>query len=133
MNHALELWRGPALSGFEDVMTLHPTAIRLEERRLSVIEWRIEADLACGSGPDLVADLAELVAKYPLRERFRAQLMLALERSGRQAEALAAYRAAWQLLNRELGIEPGAELRRIHQAILNGRSASATSTAIHAP
>ena len=91
---------------------------RLEELRLTALEKRVDADLASGRHAEVVAELASLVDEYPLRERFRAQLMLALYRSGRQADALASYRTARADLTEELGIDPGAELQSMEQAIL---------------
>ena len=101
-------WRGVALADFAYEPFAQPAIGRLEELRLLAIEKRIEADLALGRHAELVGELEELVAEHPLRERLRGQLMLALYRSGRQAEALAAYRAARRLLVDELGIEPSA-------------------------
>jgi YVTN family beta-propeller protein len=116
---ALALWRGEA---FTDVLSDAPflagAANRLAERRLLALERRIEADLHLGRAKDLVSELEGLVAVHPYRETFHAQLMLALYRSGRQAEALAAFRRARELLVDELGIEPGPELRDLEQAIL---------------
>ena len=91
---------------------------RLEELRLAALEDRLEADLALGRHAELVAELEALVAEHPLRERLRGHLMLALYRSGRQAEALAVYRATRRALVDELGIEPGRALRELERAIL---------------
>ena len=115
---ALRLWRGPALADLAFESFVRPEAERLEGLRLVVLERRLEAELALGRHAGLVAELEALVAAHPLRERFRAQLMVALYRSNRQADALAAYRAARETLVDELGIEPGAELRELEQAIL---------------
>src|SRR5918994_127762 len=90
VSEALELWRGPPLGGLELGGSARVDVQRLEERRLAVLEDRVEADLALGRPADLIAELEALVARYPLRERLRGQLMLALYRSGRQAEALSA-------------------------------------------
>src|SRR5262249_42121070 len=95
-----------------------PAIVRLEELRVAAIEKRVEADLALGCHSGLVAELEALVAEHPLRERMRAQLMLALYRSGRQAEALEAYRSARAALVDALGMEPGPPLQRLEQAIL---------------
>jgi DNA-binding SARP family transcriptional activator/DNA-binding beta-propeller fold protein YncE len=115
---ALALWRGRP---FEDI-AYEPFAQieieRLEERRLAALEGRIEADLALGRHADVVEELEALVTAHPLRERLRAQLMIALYRSGRQAEALRVYRDARRELVAELGIEPGDALRKLEQAIL---------------
>jgi DNA-binding SARP family transcriptional activator len=101
---ALALWRGPAPG--------------LDERRLAALEDRIEADLALGRHAELVAELETLVAQQPLRERLHGQLMLALYRSGRQADALEEYRHTRETLVDELGIEPGETLQELHRAIL---------------
>src|SRR5208282_5982908 len=91
---------------------------RLEEERLTVSENLVEVRLALGQHRELVPELEALIGGSPYRERFHAQLMLALYRSGRQAEALAAFGRARDLLSGELGIEPGRELRRLHRAVL---------------
>jgi YVTN family beta-propeller protein len=115
---ALGLWRGEALSdiGFEPFVQAE--AARLEGLRLDAVQDRIEAELSTGRGTELVGELERLVAAEPLRERLWAQLMLALYRSGRQAEALEAYRRARQTLVSQLGIEPGPELRDLERRIL---------------
>jgi YVTN family beta-propeller protein len=115
---ALKLWRGQALADLADGPGPRVEAIRLEEMRLSAIEDRVEADLALGRNADIVGDLEALVAVYPLRERLRGHLMIALYRSGRQAEALAAYQAARRKLVEELGVEPSPALQRVERAIL---------------
>jgi hypothetical protein len=115
---ALALWRGPALSDLLDVGAVARIAARLDELRDAALERRIEADLACGRDADAAIELAQLVAHHPLRERLRALQMLALYRSGRQADALAAYRAARATLVDELGIEPSRELQDLERAIL---------------
>jgi DNA-binding SARP family transcriptional activator len=114
---ALAIWHGPALDGLHTPV-LRQAADGLEELRLAVIEERIDVELRLGWFGSLIADLATHVAAHPLRERLRAQQMLALYRLGRQADALEAYRQARELLRADLGIDPGPELRRIHQAIL---------------
>jgi tetratricopeptide (TPR) repeat protein len=93
---------------------------RLEEQRVQVIEWQTEAELNLGRHEQLIPRLRGLTDRHPLRERFHAQLMLALVRSGRQAEALTAYQQARRVLIDELGIEPGPELRALHERILDG-------------
>lgn len=118
LRSALELWRGRPFEALGDEGALRREADRLEELRLSALEARIEADLELGESTDLVAELEGLVDRHPYRERFWRQLMLALYRSDRQADALAAYRRARELLDRELGIEPGDELKGLEQAIL---------------
>jgi predicted ATPase/DNA-binding SARP family transcriptional activator len=115
---ALELWRGPALADHRFAEFAQREIARLEELRMEAIEERMGAQLARGRDADLVGELRALVAEHPLRERMRAHLMLALYRSGRQAEALEVMREGRRLLVEELGIEPGPELRRLEQAIL---------------
>jgi DNA-binding SARP family transcriptional activator len=114
LNEALGLWRGSALCD----CLLPLEAARLEEQRVAAIEQRVEADLASGRSSELVGELESLVAEHPLREPFRAQLMLALYRAGRQAEALDSYRVARTTLLDELGIEPSPRLQQLEQAIL---------------
>ena len=114
LDEALGLWRGEALADCE----LPLEAARLEEQRVAAIEQRLEAELTSGRSSELVGELESLVAEHPLREPFRAQLMLALYRAGRQAEALAAYHSARETLLDELGIEPSPRLKQLEQAIL---------------
>ena len=114
LDEALALFRGPPLADVE----LPLEAARLEELRVAARERRCAAALALGGGDDLVPELEALAAEHPLRESFRAQLMLALYRAGRQADALAAYRDARQRLVDELGIEPSPRLQELEQAIL---------------
>src|SRR5437588_2574017 len=118
LSAALELWRGPPLQDLALVPFAQPEVRRLEELRLGVVEDRLDADLACGRDGDLVPELEALVADNPLRERLRAQLMLALYRVGRQADALTVYRDTRTVLVDELGLEPSAELQAIEGAIL---------------
>ncbi|PWU22408.1 MAG: hypothetical protein C5B48_10065, partial [Candidatus Rokuibacteriota bacterium] len=118
LREALSLWGGPALVDFAREPWAIAPAARLEEVRLAVLEKRIDADLAIGRHAELVGELEELVVAYPLRERLRSQLILSLYRSGRQAEALGAYRASRRLLIDELGIEPGHPLQELERAIL---------------
>ena len=118
LREALALWRGPALADFVYEPFAQTEIARLEELRTVAVEERIEADLALGRHAELVSELEALVQAQPLRERPRAQLMLALYRSGRQADALASYRSARETLVEELGIDPGPELRELEAAIL---------------
>ena len=118
LREALALWRGAPLAEFAYEAFAQGDIARLEELRLSALEDRIDADLACGRHADLVGELQVLAKEYPLRERIRGQLMLGLYRAGRQAEALAVYRASRAILVDELGIEPGPALRELHEAIL---------------
>lgn len=119
LDAALAHWRGPALADARATARLQAAAVRLDELRLTAVETRYEALLELGRARDVVAELEQLVAEHPLRERLRALLMLALYRSGRQADALGAYQSARRALVDELGIEPSAELRDLEQAILN--------------
>ncbi|PBC75541.1 DNA-binding SARP family transcriptional activator [Streptomyces sp. TLI_235] len=112
---ALDLWRGPALSG---VPGLAIEAARLEEERLAITEEMLETELGLGRRAALVGTLASLVSRHPLRERLRALLMRALNDSGRKAEALQQYREAHTLMVRELGVQPGAELQALFQRLL---------------
>jgi DNA-binding SARP family transcriptional activator len=118
LHEALALWRGPALADLEDESFAREEGARLEELRLAVQERRLDADLEHGRSAELIPELERLIARHPLRERLRAQLMLALYRSGRQADALAAYQAARSLLVAELGIEPGTALQELERAML---------------
>ena len=118
VREALALWRGPALADLAFEPFALAEAARLEELRLAALERRVELDLADGRGAELVGELEGLVAEHPLRERLRGQLMLALYRSGRQADALAAYQAARATLVESLGLEPGPALQALERAIL---------------
>ena len=118
LRSALALWRGPALGDLAFERFAQDGAAALEELRLSAIEERIEADLRLGRHVELVAELEGLVREHPLRERLRAQHMLAHYRSGRQADALESFRDARRALVDELGLEPGRALRELEQAIL---------------
>jgi WD40 repeat protein/DNA-binding SARP family transcriptional activator len=118
LREALGLWRGQAFEEFLDTDVAVAEADRLAELRLVAVEDRVEADLRLGRHRELVAELEGLVRDQPLRERLWAQLLLALYRSGRQADALLAYQRARSVLVEELGIDPGTELRLLHAAIL---------------
>src|SRR4051794_25880580 len=117
LRRALGLWRGPAFGELAYEPFAAPEAARLEELRAEALELRVEADLACGA-TGLVAELEGLVRVHPLRERLRGQLMLALQREGRQPDALAVFHDARRNLLDELGLEPSDDLRRLHDAIL---------------
>ncbi|SDL37542.1 DNA-binding transcriptional activator of the SARP family [Lentzea albidocapillata subsp. violacea] len=119
---ALHLWRGPALAGVTEYLA-SSAGPRLEEDRLSVLERRLDADLALGRAAEILPELAQLVAQHPLRERFRAQLMTVLYRCDRQADALTVFDEGRRVLAEEFGIDPGALLREVHQAILTGTPA----------
>lgn len=118
LGEALGLWRGPPLADLAFETFAQAAIRRLEELRLVALERRIEADLMLGQATELVGELQALVAEHPLRERFRGQLMLALYRSGRQAEALDVYRATREVLFEQLAIEPSPALRGLEQKIL---------------
>ena len=119
LREALALWRGPALADLGYEQFAQTEIARLEEMRLAAVEARIDADLARGAHATVVGELEALTAQHPLRERLRWQLMLALYRSARQADALDAYSAARRDLSEQLGLEPGEELRQLQQAILD--------------
>ena len=115
---SLALWRGAPLADFAFELFAQREIARLEELRLAALEKRIDADLALGRESELVAELEQLVAKHPLRERVCGQLMLALYRCGRQAEALAVYQGARRTLVDELGLDPGPALQELERAML---------------
>jgi DNA-binding SARP family transcriptional activator len=119
LSEALALWRGEALADFRYDRFAQAEIARLEERHGSVVADRVDARLALGQAEELIAELEALVREQPLWERPRRQLMLALYRTGRQADALDAYQSARAALVEELGIEPSRSLREIHQQILN--------------
>ncbi|MER7167308.1 BTAD domain-containing putative transcriptional regulator [Micromonospora sp. NPDC000207] len=119
---AVALWRGPCLSGIPSE-SLRVRGLRLDEDRLAAVETYLDLELTLGRSHELVGEVSRLVHEYPLRERLRGQLMRALYRSGRQAEALEVYRAGRTLLAEELGLEPGEELRQLEGAILSGDQA----------
>jgi DNA-binding SARP family transcriptional activator len=118
LDEALALWRGPPLYEFRGEHWAAPAIARLEELRLVALESRIEADLELGRHAQLVGELEGLVAEHPVREQVRAQLMLALYRSGRQAEALEVYRTGRSALVDQLGIEPGPALQELEKSML---------------
>jgi DNA-binding SARP family transcriptional activator/DNA-binding beta-propeller fold protein YncE len=118
LSGALTLWRGPPLADLEAEEFARDEIARLQERRLEVIEQRIDAELAAGRHARVVADLEALARAHPLREGIHCRLMLALYRDGRQAEALAAYHRVRRGLRDEVGIEPGRELRELQRAML---------------
>ena len=118
LHSALGLWRGPVCDGLSSPF-LDAQRDRLAESRINVIEERIELDLAVGDHPDVIAELRDLIAEHPLRERLRGLLMLALYRADRQADALTAFREARRQLRDELGVEPSAALQKLHQQILS--------------
>jgi len=124
---ALELWRGPALLDVESQVLHAECGERLEQLRVQAIEWQVEAGMHMGRHEQLVPQLRDLVRQHPLREHNHAQLMLALYRCGRQAEALAAYQRARDVLVTELGVEPGPGLQDLHQRMLSADPALAVT------
>ena len=118
LREALALWRGDPFSDLDGEPALREEIARLTEHRLIFLEHRIDADLGLWRHADLIPELSALTGEYPYRERFSWQLMLALYRSGRQADALAVYRLARRVLADELGLEPGPALRELERAIL---------------
>jgi DNA-binding SARP family transcriptional activator/DNA-binding beta-propeller fold protein YncE len=118
LREALRLWRGEPLADLESVRFVELERLRLEEVRLGALADRNDARLALGGHTEVAGELAALVHEHPLRERFRAQLMLALYRAGRQAEALEVYQQGRALLSAELGLEPGEPLKELERAIL---------------
>jgi DNA-binding SARP family transcriptional activator len=118
LREALVLWRGIALTDFAYETFAQAPIARLEEMRLAALELRVEADLALGRHADLVGELEAAVRDHPFREHLCGQLMLALYRSGRQAEALAAYQTTRRVLSEQLGIEPGVALQALERSIL---------------
>ncbi len=118
LGRALRLWRGAPFADLADLEVARNEAARLEEQRLIVVEERIAADLRRGSTAEVVPELRALIRRHPYRERARGYLMIALHRTGRQAEALKLYRATHSGFIAELGIEPGSELRALHEAML---------------
>jgi DNA-binding SARP family transcriptional activator len=130
LRQALELWRGPAFAEFTYEPFAQAEIARLEELRLDAVEERIEADLALGNAADLVWELEALIRDYPLRERLRGQLMLALYRAGRQADALEAYRQTREVLDEQLGLAPSPPLERLQTAILRQEPALEASAQV---
>ncbi|WP_371785125.1 AfsR/SARP family transcriptional regulator [Streptosporangium subroseum] len=118
LRHGLDLWRGPSFAGTRGAAIVGGESARLGELRIVALEMRIEADLQLNRHADLIPELTQLATEFPLRERFRVQLMHTFHRTGRQAEALQVYRDTRQLLVAELGLEPGPELRALEKAIL---------------
>jgi DNA-binding SARP family transcriptional activator/tetratricopeptide (TPR) repeat protein len=116
---ALAEWRGPVLSGLH-VPRLDADVARLESERLAAFEDCVDAELSDGRHGELTGELQAMITEHPLRERLAAQLMIALHRAGRQADSLAVYRDLRTTLVEELGVEPGAEVRRVHAAVLRG-------------
>ncbi|MFC0430915.1 BTAD domain-containing putative transcriptional regulator [Kutzneria buriramensis] len=124
---ALALWRGTPLTDVPSQTLRDAWAPHLDQQRVQMLEWRAEAELRLGRHDRLIPHLRTLIAEHPLRERFHVQLMLALYRGGRQAEALMVYQDARQVLIDQLGIEPGPELRQLHERVLAGDADLLTS------
>jgi len=118
LREALGLWRGEPLADVPSQLLRDREAPAIRDQRLQALVTRIDADLHLGRQGEILAELRQLVTAHPLQEQFRAQLMLSLYRSGRQADALAAYQDVRRVLAAELGIDPGPELRLLHQRIL---------------
>ena len=142
LRKGLGLWRGEPLADVPSRLLRDREVPAIEDQRLQALTARIDADLHLGRHGEVVAELRQLVAAHPLQEQFHAQLMLSLYRSGRQADALAAYRDVRRFLAEELGIDPGPELRLLHQRILaadsellllSGGEPSGSVSAMHAP
>ena len=130
LERALLLWRGPPLAEFAYEPFAPPEIARLDDLRMAALEQLIEAKLTLGRHAEVIGDLESLISEHPYRERLRAQHMLALYRSDRQAEALQAYQDARRTLVEELGIEPGERLRELERAVLAQDPALATPTTV---
>jgi predicted ATPase/DNA-binding SARP family transcriptional activator len=130
LGEALGLWRGPAFAEFAGDEFGRFEAMRLEELRLVAVEEWFDARLALGRHSELIGEIEAFTAEHPLRERPRGQLMVALSRSGRQADALAVYRVFHRELVSQLGLEPSPTLRRCHQEILNGETSASQPPAV---
>jgi DNA-binding SARP family transcriptional activator len=130
LSDALKLWRGPALADLANEPGLQTEIARLDELRLTTLERRFDADLEAGRNAELVGEIEALIAAHPLREHLRWQLILALYRAGRQAEALEVYRETRRVLTEELGLEPSAELRELEKAILRQDPAIAATAKV---
>jgi DNA-binding SARP family transcriptional activator len=127
LSEALNLWRGPAFAGMRSGRVLEAHATYLEETRVAAIGLRIEAHQRLGRYWELIPELRSLIAKNPLNEGFHAQLIGALCRCGRRAEALQAYQRLWHVLDSELGVEPAPAVQRLHHEVLaHGESARST-------
>jgi DNA-binding SARP family transcriptional activator len=119
-DEALAMWRGSALADVRQGLLLDAEAVRLDGLREAALELRVQANLAQERLAEVIPELQALVRRYPLRERFHQQLVTALNRAGRRADALIAYRNTCRVLNEELGLDPSDELRRLHHLVLTG-------------
>jgi DNA-binding SARP family transcriptional activator len=133
LREALALWRGPPLADLALLEFVQPEIRRLEELRLLALMERIDADLVLGADAELIPELEGLVASNPLQERLRAQLMLALYRAGRQAEALEVYRQVSELLREELGLEPSRGLGELERRMLHQDPTARAGVAVGHP
>ncbi|MEU0485923.1 BTAD domain-containing putative transcriptional regulator [Streptosporangium sp. NPDC006013] len=133
LGEALSLWRGPVLADVAEFPFAQAPSARLEELRLDCVEDRLQAELELGRHRELVAELQELTAAHPLRERLYGQLMRALYGSGRQVEALEVYDRARRVLGEEFGVDPSAELAAVHLAVLRADPELAGAPAAGAP
>jgi DNA-binding SARP family transcriptional activator len=133
LREALSWWRGPALADFAFESFAQAHIAHLEELRLATLEERVEADLASGRHHELVGELEGLVEEHPMRERLRGQYMLALYRSGRQAEALETYQDARRALVEGLGIDPSPALQKLHASILRQDVGLESATGVPTP
>lgn len=131
--NALALWRGDPLQDVTQSSYLRNEAERLTELRLQAIEWRVDADMHTGRCAELVSELRQLTAAYPLQERFHGQLMVALYRCGRQAEALTAFQVARAGLAQDLGVEPGPQPQGLYRWILSDDQTPDASAAATGP
>lgn len=122
MDEALAMWHGAALADVRQGPALDAEAVRLEGLREAALELRVQADLEQEHLPEVIPELQALIRRYPLRERFHHQLVSALNRAGRRADALNAYRHTCRVLNEELGLDPSDELRRLHHIVLTGQT-----------
>ena len=119
LRETLKLWRGPALGGMTEGPLLGAAATRYQEVRLETLELLYDCELRCGNHVPVVSELRDLLARYPFQERMWQQLMVALYRSGRQADALRVYRDLWRRLSHEMGLEPTPAIREYERAILS--------------
>jgi DNA-binding SARP family transcriptional activator len=120
LTEALGMWRGAVLVDVNMGTQLEIEAMRLSESRITDLTLRIDADLFLGRHQQVLGELAALCARHPFMENFRAQYMLALHRSGRTNQAMETYREMWHTARDQLGVEPGGQLRELHQALLTG-------------
>ncbi|MFF0018639.1 BTAD domain-containing putative transcriptional regulator [Streptomyces sp. NPDC005374] len=124
---ALALWTGTPLAGVDCGNVLRGYLVNLEERHIAALELRVSAEMKLGNYREMIADLRSLVTVHPLNEWFHGQLIVALNKAGRRSEALHAYQNVRELLRRELGLEPSAELWQLHQEILAADSRARSS------